>query len=193
MLYIFFHPFIHVYSPGAAADNPWGSKFWYQQKHLVASVICCKFLPLNDFLTFFLEKFIFSHIKSIKKQIWPCRKKRSRSTQGHHFNKLCWAQVPDAAYQAQSSLALWFQRRRFLKGFYHIYGHGSHLAHVTQTPPPPYESGKRTALWLVYNLFYMYHNVSFSKGAVWSGSTLFAIPSASFGCIFYEKSICVKF
>ena len=42
-LCIFFHDFIHIYSPGAGADNPLGTKFWCQQKHLVTSIICCKF------------------------------------------------------------------------------------------------------------------------------------------------------
>ena len=40
-----FHVFIHVYSPGAGADNP--------LDHFVTLVICCKFLPLNDFLPVF--------------------------------------------------------------------------------------------------------------------------------------------
>ena len=31
------------------------------------------------------------------------------------------AHVPNAAYQAQEPLALWFRRRRFLKGCYHIW------------------------------------------------------------------------
>ena len=43
ILYTFFHDFIHVYSPGAGADNPLGTKFCCQQEHLVTSVICCKF------------------------------------------------------------------------------------------------------------------------------------------------------
>ena len=43
MLYIFFHDFIHVYSPKAGADNPLGTKFLCQQEHLVTLVICCKF------------------------------------------------------------------------------------------------------------------------------------------------------
>ena len=43
MLCIFFHDFIHIYSPGAGADNPLGMKFWCQQEHLVTLVICCKF------------------------------------------------------------------------------------------------------------------------------------------------------
>ena len=41
ILYIFFHDFIHVYSPGPGADNLWG--FWCQQEHLVTLVICGKF------------------------------------------------------------------------------------------------------------------------------------------------------
>ena len=43
ILYNFFHDFIHVYSPGAGADNPLGTKFWCQQKCLVTSFNCCKF------------------------------------------------------------------------------------------------------------------------------------------------------
>ena len=51
ILYIIFHVFIHVYSPGAGADNLLGSEFLY--KPFVTLVICCKFLPLNGFLTVF--------------------------------------------------------------------------------------------------------------------------------------------
>ena len=52
----FIHNFsclIHVYSPGAGADNPLGSEFLYKHKPFVTLVICCKFLPLNGFLTVF--------------------------------------------------------------------------------------------------------------------------------------------
>ena len=45
--------FIHVYSPGAGADNPLASEFLYKHKPFVTLLICCKFLPLNDFLTVF--------------------------------------------------------------------------------------------------------------------------------------------
>ena len=46
---------IHVYSPGAGADNPgWGHIFFKNiHKSSFNLVICCKFLPLNDFVTFF--------------------------------------------------------------------------------------------------------------------------------------------
>ena len=40
---IFFHDFIHVYSPREGADSPQGTKFWCQQKCLVISFICYKF------------------------------------------------------------------------------------------------------------------------------------------------------
>ena len=50
----YFHVFIHVYSPGTGADNPLGSEFLYKHKPFVTLVICCMFLPLNDFLTVFL-------------------------------------------------------------------------------------------------------------------------------------------
>ena len=54
----FFHDFIHVYSPGAGAGNPLGTKFWCQQEHLVSSVICYNFqnyLFEDWFYTFFLD------------------------------------------------------------------------------------------------------------------------------------------
>ena len=37
------HDFIHVYSPGVRAENPLGTNFWYHQKALITSPICCKF------------------------------------------------------------------------------------------------------------------------------------------------------
>ena len=58
ILYIIFHVFIHVYSPGAGVDNPLRSEFLYKHIPHVTLVICCKLLPLNDFLT------IFFHIKA---------------------------------------------------------------------------------------------------------------------------------
>ena len=48
-----FQVFIHVYNPWAGADNPLGSEFLYKHKPFVTLVVCCKFLPLNDFLTVF--------------------------------------------------------------------------------------------------------------------------------------------
>ena len=56
-IYIYLPVFIHVYSPGAGADSPWGQDFYFNI-NLLSLVICCKFLPLNDFLT------VFSHLKA---------------------------------------------------------------------------------------------------------------------------------
>ena len=47
--------------------------------------------------------------------------RRSRSSSDHHLNKLGRPHSPDATYQVSRSLAFWFWRRRFLKGFYHIW------------------------------------------------------------------------
>ena len=38
---------------------------------------------------------------------------------------------PNATYQVSWKFARRFRRRRFFKGFYHIYGRGGHLGHVT--------------------------------------------------------------
>ena len=59
-IHLFFHDFIHVYSPGAGADSPLGTKLWCQQEHLVTSVICCKFkkISLKSALLQFFHDFI---------------------------------------------------------------------------------------------------------------------------------------
>ena len=53
IFYIIFHVFVHVYSPGQGQTTPWGSEFLCKHIPHVTLVICCKFLPLNDFLTDF--------------------------------------------------------------------------------------------------------------------------------------------
>ena len=45
----------------------------------------------------------------------------SRSLQGYHLNKLWWAGVPNTTYQVSWKSASRFWKRRFLKGFYHIW------------------------------------------------------------------------
>ena len=56
----FFNDFIHVYSPGARAENLLGINFWCKQKALITLTICCKFQTnlfefwfYTHFLTFF--------------------------------------------------------------------------------------------------------------------------------------------
>ena len=58
-----FSCFIHVYSPGAGADNRLRSEFLCKHIPHVTLVSCFKFLPLNDFLTDFPIK------KNIRDQI----------------------------------------------------------------------------------------------------------------------------
>ena len=43
ILYNLFYDLIHVYSPGAGADSPLGTKFGCQQKGIITLPICCKF------------------------------------------------------------------------------------------------------------------------------------------------------
>ena len=46
---------IHVYSSWAGADNPLDSFVFFQKhKYCVYLVICCNYLPINDFITVFL-------------------------------------------------------------------------------------------------------------------------------------------
>ena len=40
-------------APGQGQTIPWGQNFLYKYKPFVTLVICCKFLPLIDFLTVF--------------------------------------------------------------------------------------------------------------------------------------------
>ena len=53
-----FNDFIHVYSPGANAENTLGTNFWCQQKALITSTICCKF-QTNVFEFWFYTHFFY--------------------------------------------------------------------------------------------------------------------------------------
>ena len=55
----------------------------------------------------------------------------SRSTQGNNLNILGSACIDNATHKVSRSLVYWFWRRRFFKVFT-IYGHCSHVGHVTQ-------------------------------------------------------------
>ena len=68
ILYNFFMILYNVYSPGARADNPLGTKFECQQEHLVTSVICCKFQK-NLFEVWFYTFFFFPDII----HVYSCR------------------------------------------------------------------------------------------------------------------------
>ena len=56
ILYNLFYDLIHVYSPGAGADSPQGTKFGCQQKGIITLPICCKF-QRNPFEVWFYTFF----------------------------------------------------------------------------------------------------------------------------------------
>ena len=61
ILFFLFFFFIHVYSPRAGADSPQGTTFWFQQKCLITSFICCKLKKKSlksDFIHFFFHDLI---------------------------------------------------------------------------------------------------------------------------------------
>ena len=68
------HNSIHVYSPGARADNPQGTKVWLKLKCFTTLITHCKFQPLV-FNTFWENYFsTFSPYKLMGTQTWPCCK-----------------------------------------------------------------------------------------------------------------------
>ena len=68
ILYIFFHDLIHVYSPGAGAYSPPGDKVDVNRN------FCCQFQIIDDNSFWKIHCFTFFPYKSIRDQIWPCRK-----------------------------------------------------------------------------------------------------------------------
>ena len=80
--FFFFHVFIHVYSTGAGKDSPQGTKFWFQQKCLVTSFICCKF-----------------------------QKKRLRSDFKHFFHDLIHVYSPGAGVDSPQGTQFWCQQK----------------------------------------------------------------------------------
>ena len=64
ILYTFFNDFIHVYSPGARAENPLETNFWCQRKAIITSTICCKFQTNLWILTLYTFLNVFPHVYS---------------------------------------------------------------------------------------------------------------------------------
>ena len=85
------------------------------------------------------------------------------------LNKLWWAWVPSATYQATRSLALWFWRRRFLKGCYHHW-RGGHLVMwprpCEQTFVPPSHWGSILNLALIGQV--VLEKKTFENGGRWT-------------------------
>ena len=120
-----FSCFYTIYSPGAGADNPLGSELLYLHKPFVTLVICCKFLPLNDFLTAF-------PYKSIRDQIWPCRKIGQGQPRVTIWTNYDGPMAPKLHTKPQGHW-LFGSGEDFWRVFT-ICGRGGHLGHVTQTP-----------------------------------------------------------
>ena len=124
ILYIFLPVFIHVYSPGAKADNPWVQNF-YVNICLMSLVICCKFLPLNDFLTVF-------PYKSKRDQIWHCHKIGQGQPKVIIWTNSDGPKAPMLHTKAQGHWP--FGSGEDFWRVFTIYGRGAHLGHVTQMP-----------------------------------------------------------
>ena len=75
--------------------------------------------------------FHFFPLKSQCDQSWPCRKIGQGQPKVMIYIN-CDGPVPDATYQVSLKSSHRFQWRSFIKVFT-IYGHGSHLGHVTWT------------------------------------------------------------
>ena len=74
--------YVHVFSPGAGADNPLGSIFFINSIIQLIYSSAASFPPLNDFVTIF-------PIQMYKRPNLTLPLNRSRSTQGHHLYKVC--------------------------------------------------------------------------------------------------------
>ena len=112
---------IYMYlAPGQRQTTPWHHFFLQKYKFSINLVICCKFYPLNDFVT------VLS-IKCRGCQKGPCRK----IGQGH-YRVIIYINFVDLECPM---LHVKFQDHRTSGSgeVFTIYGHGSHLGHVTWT------------------------------------------------------------
>ena len=112
--------FLYVHNLGPRSRNDLD----LQYSHIfIYSIRCLLLLPFRSLAAIVSEKStVFTlPIEKPKLTNLTLPLNRSRSLEGHHLNKLWCAGVPDATYQVSSKSARRFRRRRFLKGFYHIW------------------------------------------------------------------------
>ena len=106
-----------VLSPSAGADEALGP-FVFRIINILSN---CQFLfylfPLNDMLTVGPLIPIQTHWQSML----TLSSNRSRSPQGHDLYTPCSTLAIHASCQVWLKSVQWFRRRRFLKGFYHIW------------------------------------------------------------------------
>ena len=103
-----------VFSPSAGADEALGSFVF----RIINILSICQFLfylfPLNDMLTVFPIQMHWQSMLTLSSN-------RSRSPQGHDLYTHCSTLAINASCQVSLKSVHWFLRRRFLKGFYHIW------------------------------------------------------------------------
>ena len=93
---------------------------------------------------------------SLCNKIWPFRKKGQSQSKVIIFFILYYA--PNVAYQAPRSLALWFRRRRILKGFYYVWmwrPYWTCARYGKQTFLRPTHWGTICEIWLWLALWFM--------------------------------------
>ena len=132
ILYFFFHDLIHIIAPGQEHTVPQGTKFWCQQKLLVTLVICCQFQITDNNSFWKIYCFTFFPYKSIRDQIWPCRKLGQDQPR-----VIIWANLVVLKHlmmhtQIQGHWPFGSGEEGVFWVFT-IYGHGGHPGHVTRT------------------------------------------------------------
>ena len=106
-------------APGQEHTAPQGTKFWCQQKLLVTSVICCQFQITDDNSFWKIHCFTFFPYKSIRDQIWPCRK----IGQGQP-RVIIWANLVVLKHPIIPNfkvIGLSVMEKKIFLGFYHIW------------------------------------------------------------------------
>ena len=112
--------FLYVHDIGPRSRNDLD----LQYSHIfIYSIRCLLLLPFKSLAAIVSEKLTVFTFSNGKAQVtkFDLVVKRSRSSQGHHLNKLWCAWVPNATYQVSLKSVHRFRRRRFLKSFYHIW------------------------------------------------------------------------
>ena len=122
-----YYSHIHVYSPGAGADNPLGPKCFCKHKYSIHLPMSCKFCPSTHILTNF-------PIRMHGRPMLTLQLIRSRSSEGHgliytNFVELHCLML-HAKFQNHRPSGFWFWKRRFLKVLLFIA-----MAAITFVPP----------------------------------------------------------
>ena len=104
-----FNDFIHVYSLGARAENPFGTNVWCQQKALITSTICWKF-QTNLFEFWFYTQFLmFFHM-----HIAPGQGQTTLCGQNPEVNRKALSLCPFVASFKKNIFEVWFYTYFFM-------------------------------------------------------------------------------